>query len=74
MLRRKPSGIEVKIEDKEELEEARRLRSLTGKPPSGQISNPSSSSSSSSLLQHFFDPLDPTAKAQRIGLHNPSKP
>ncbi|KAI0492338.1 hypothetical protein KFK09_026609 [Dendrobium nobile] len=72
MLRRKPSVIEVKSDDKEELEEARRLRSLSTKAHSGPKPTPNPSSSSS--LHHFHDPLDPAAKAQRIGLHHSSKP
>ncbi|PKU85944.1 hypothetical protein MA16_Dca001775 [Dendrobium catenatum] len=73
MLRRKPSVIEVKSDDKEELEEVRRLRSLSTKAPSGPKPTPNPGSSSSSL-HHFHDPLDPAAKAQRIGLHHSSKP
>lgn len=74
MLRRKPSLIEVKSDDKDELEEARRLRSLSTKATSGPKPSSNPSSSSSSLLHHFLDPLGPAVKAQRIGHHHSSKP
>ncbi|PKA56581.1 hypothetical protein AXF42_Ash015354 [Apostasia shenzhenica] len=74
MLRRKPSVIELKVDDKEEIEEALRLRSRSTLNPSTSNPNPNPSSSSSSLLQHFLEPLDPAAKAHRIGLLPPTKP
>ena len=59
MLRRKPTKIEVKLEDKQELEDSRK----PSPPP------PTSSTSSSSLL-HLLDCSNPnpTSKVQRIGL------
>lgn len=64
MLRRKPSKIEVKAEDKEEIEETRRNRASTSSPRPDPNTNP---------LRKFLDPspLDAAAKAQRIGLHQP---
>jgi len=63
MLRRKPTKIEVKIEDKEELEEARRrsasLTTATTTAPPG---------TSSLLRQLDRGGEDPSSKAHRIGL------
>ncbi|KAK7264848.1 hypothetical protein RJT34_32461 [Clitoria ternatea] len=57
MLRRKPTKIEVKIEDKEELEEARR-RNATAATTAG----------AATLLRQFDRAQDPSSKAHRIGL------
>lgn len=62
MLRRKPSKVDVKVEDKEELEEARK-RSAS-KPPTN------TNTATSVLLQHLDHPKDSSNKAQRIGLIN----
>ncbi|WOK95075.1 hypothetical protein Cni_G03782 [Canna indica] len=64
MLRRKPSRIEVKADDKEEMEEARRRRTSNPRPSPNPNPNPNP-------LQKYLDPstLDAAAKAQRIGLH-----
>ncbi|KAL7097104.1 hypothetical protein ABFS83_10G117000 [Erythranthe nasuta] len=60
MLRRKPTKIQVKVEDKEELEEARKRAAAAAA---------SSSTATSSLLQHFDrSSLDPSSKSHRIGL------
>lgn len=62
MLRRKPSRVEVKAEDKEELEEALSRRSSNRHP------NPNPNP----LLKYLDpSPLDPAAKAERIGLNQP---
>lgn len=66
MLRRKPSKIEVRIEDKEELEEARkRAAGVDSTATTGP-------SSSTSLLQHFDRETnkDQSSKSQRIGISN----
>lgn len=64
MLRRKPSRIEVKAEDKAEIEEAVRQRSSNPRPNPNPNPNP---------LHKYLDPspLDAAAKAQRIGLNQP---
>lgn len=62
MLRRKPTKIEVKVEDKEELEEAR-------KRAAAAAASTSSATAASSLLHHFDRSApDPTSKSHRIGL------
>nr|DAD45067.1 TPA_asm: hypothetical protein HUJ06_003297 [Nelumbo nucifera] len=58
MLRRKPSKIEVKVEDKEELEEARKRATAGPAPPTG----------AASILHHLNRNKDPSTKSQRIGL------
>ncbi|KZV14561.1 hypothetical protein F511_42584 [Dorcoceras hygrometricum] len=64
MLRRKPTKIEVKVEDKEELEEARKRAAASAAPSSS-----AATTASSSLLYHFDrSSLDPTSKSHRIGL------
>ena len=64
MLRRKPSKIEVKVEDKEELEGARKSTS-TSTTTTSATSTPTASTT---LLHHFDRAKDPSAKPQRIGL------
>ncbi|KAK7305728.1 hypothetical protein VNO77_43638 [Canavalia gladiata] len=59
MLRRKPTKIEVKIEDKEELEEARR-RNVSA--------NANATAGAAALLRQFDRAEDPSSKAHRIGL------
>lgn len=61
MLRRKPTKIQLKIEDRDELEQSRKSEQPTATAPS--------SSSSSSLL-HLIDPKrqNPSSKSDRIGL------
>jgi len=61
MLRRKPIEIKVKIEDKEELEEARRCNAsaTTTTAPAG---------TAALLRQLDRDGEDPSSKAHRIGL------
>ncbi|KAL5985630.1 hypothetical protein ACLOJK_027616 [Asimina triloba] len=74
MFRRKPSKIEVKVEDKQELEEARRLRSSSSSTTAAALS--SKPSSTAAALLHHLDrdrpTKDPSAIAQlqrqRIGL------
>lgn len=61
MLRRKPSKVDVKVEDKEELEEARK-RAAPKLPPTN------TNTTSSILLQHLDHSKDTSSKAQRIGL------
>ncbi|KAK4420137.1 hypothetical protein Salat_2426600 [Sesamum alatum] len=62
MLRRKPTKIEVKVEDKEELEEAR-------KRAAAAASSSAAAPSASSLLHHFDrSSHDPSSKSHRIGL------
>ncbi|KAK1418454.1 hypothetical protein QVD17_27599 [Tagetes erecta] len=60
MLRRKPSKIEVKIEDKEEIEEARKRTTTTTTTTTG----------ATSLLHHFNNTSSSSSKAQRIGLQS----
>lgn len=61
MLRRKPSKIEVKIEDKEELEEARRRNTITA-------ANTTTTTGAATLLRQFDRAEDSSSKANRIGL------
>ncbi|KAF5185259.1 hypothetical protein FRX31_025150 [Thalictrum thalictroides] len=59
MLRRKPSKIEVQLEDKEELEEARkRSAAATNTATTG----------AASVLHHLDKNKDPSNKSQRIGI------
>jgi hypothetical protein len=60
MLRRKPTKIEVKIEDKEELEEARRRNNAA--------TNTTITTGAAALLRQFDRAEDPSSKANRIGL------
>lgn len=53
MLRRKPTKIELKIEDKEELEEARQRAAA-------------STTAASAVLSHLDSPKDPSSKTHRI--------
>ena len=63
MLRRKPHKVDVKVEDKEELEEARKR--ATPKP------SPTNTNTTASIaLQHLDQSKDTSSKAQRIGLTN----
>jgi hypothetical protein len=62
MLRRKPTKIEVKIEDKEELEEARRRNNAAA------AANTTTTTGAASLLRQFDRAEDPSSKANRIGL------
>ncbi|KAF3325879.1 Anaphase-promoting complex APC subunit CDC26 [Carex littledalei] len=83
MLRRKPTRIELRGEDREELEEAHRLRFATVTTPSSSASTPKPSDSNLSTLSpnpnpnplyKLLDPsLDPVTKSQRIGIHSPSQ-
>ncbi|KAK7388585.1 hypothetical protein VNO78_23406 [Psophocarpus tetragonolobus] len=59
MLRRKPTKIEAKVEDKEELEEARRNASAATTASAG---------TASLLRQLDRGSEDPSSKAHRIGL------
>lgn len=61
MLRRKPSKIEVKLEDKQELEDSRKPS-----PPPPSTANATSSSSLLHLLDRSHP--NPSSKLQRIGL------
>lgn len=73
MLRRKPSKIEVKIEDKEELEEARKRAALIAASSSTSTAAGTGGAATagvSSLLQHFDrSTVDPSSKNNRIGLN-----
>ncbi|KAF5934707.1 hypothetical protein HYC85_025836 [Camellia sinensis] len=62
MLRRKPSKIEVKVEDKEEIEEARKRSAATAAATT-------TTTGAASLLQHF---KDPSSKSNRIGVSSSS--
>lgn len=73
MLRRKPSKIEVKAEDREELEDVLRQRALK-QPRGGQHSTNPSPNPNPNPLHKYLDPkpfLDPASKGQRIGLQQP---
>ncbi|KAK7292017.1 hypothetical protein RIF29_07635 [Crotalaria pallida] len=59
MLRRKPTKIQLKIEDKEELDEARRRNPTT---------TTETTTGPSALLRHFDRAQDSSSKAHRIGL------
>ncbi|KAE9602322.1 putative anaphase-promoting complex, subunit CDC26 [Lupinus albus] len=59
MLRRKPTKIQLKIEDKEELDEARRRNAAT---------STTETTGASALLRHFDSAEDSSSKAHRIGL------
>ncbi|CAN1725405.1 hypothetical protein LINPERHAP1_LOCUS64 [Linum perenne] len=63
MLRRKPTKIEVTIDDKDELEEARR-------PSSVAVASASTTATTSaaSSLANLLDRTQPTSKSQRISL------
>nr|KYP64161.1 hypothetical protein KK1_018751 [Cajanus cajan] len=63
MLRRKPTKIEVKIEDKEELEEARRRYAAS-------IATPNAATATATLLRQLDrgGAEDPSSIAHRIGL------
>ncbi|VFR00162.1 unnamed protein product [Cuscuta campestris] len=64
MLRRKPSKIEVQMEDKAELEKAPK----TAAAAAGCTSS-STAAGATSLLEHFDRPaVDHPSKSQRIGL------
>lgn len=64
MLRRKPSKIEVKVEDKEELEEARKHSAAAA-----ATTTTSAATGAASLLHHFDRSAnDPSSKSHRIGL------
>lgn len=85
MLRRKPTRIELRAEDREELEEVHRLRFATVTTPSSTASTSKPSDSNLSTLSpnpnpnpnplyKLLDPsLDPVTKSQRIGIHSPSQ-
>ncbi|KAL2572998.1 hypothetical protein AAZX31_17G104700 [Glycine max] len=63
MLRRKPTKIEVKIEDKEELEEARRRNAST------TATTTTAPAGTAALLRQLDrGGEDPSSKAHRIGL------
>ncbi|XAR66838.1 hypothetical protein NMG60_11013187 [Bertholletia excelsa] len=70
MLRRKPSKIEVKVEDKEELEEARKRAAAAA----AAASTATSAATGAAALLHHFDrsSKDPSSKSQRIGLSSQS--
>ncbi|WOH06019.1 hypothetical protein DCAR_0625442 [Daucus carota subsp. sativus] len=60
MLSRKPSKIQVKLEDKEEIEEARKRAAAAAA---------TTTTGASSLLHHFDrSSKDPSSKNSRIGL------
>ncbi|KAH0970241.1 hypothetical protein GBA52_022397 [Prunus armeniaca] len=59
MLRRKPTKIQLKIEDKEELEEARKRSAAA---------SASATTAATALLHHLDRPKDPSSKTHRIGL------
>ena len=65
MLRRKPSKIEVNIEDKDELEEARKHTTTTN-----TNTNTTSSTTATAALIHHLDRhnKDPSSITTRIGL------
>jgi len=63
MLRRKPTKIEVKIEDKEELEEARRRNTANT-----AANTATTTTGAASLLRQFDRAEDSSSKASRIGL------
>lgn len=66
MIRRKPTKIEVKSEDKDELEELVRLRSQNPNPNPNPLQNPNPKPAN--LLLDRLEPLDPASKSHRIGL------
>lgn len=66
MLRRKPTKIEVKIEDKEELEEARRRN--TANAATNTTTTTTTTTGAASLLRQFDRAEDSSSKANRIGL------
>lgn len=71
MLRRKPSKIELKPEDRYELDEARSLRSPSPSP-STHLPPPSNPNPNPNPVRNLpTAPLSPTAKARRIGLNAP---
>lgn len=64
MLRRKPSKVDVKVEDKEELEEARKRTAAAAPKPLPTNTN----TTASIVLQQIDQSKDTSSKAQRIGL------
>ena len=58
MLRRKPTKIELKIEDKEELEEARQRAAAS--------TTAASTTAASTVLSHLDRSKDPSSKTQLI--------
>ncbi|RXH74362.1 hypothetical protein DVH24_029083 [Malus domestica] len=60
MLRRKPTKIELKIEDKDELEKARKQRAAA--------TSITTTTAATTLLHHVDRAKDPSSKTHRIGL------
>ncbi|EXB85452.1 hypothetical protein L484_023685 [Morus notabilis] len=67
MLRRKPTKIEVRIEDKDELEEARKRAAAAAATATSTISS-AANTGATSLLQQLDRAKDTSSKAHRIGL------
>ncbi|RAL43864.1 hypothetical protein DM860_014365 [Cuscuta australis] len=66
MLRRKPSKIEVQMEDKAELEKAPKTAAAAA---AAGCTSSSTAAGATSLLEHFDRPaVDHPSKSQRIGL------
>ncbi|KAL3535929.1 hypothetical protein ACH5RR_004390 [Cinchona calisaya] len=73
MLRRKASKIEVKLDDKEELEDSRKravaAAAASSTSASASASATTTTTAASSLLQHFDrSSHNPSSKSHRIGL------
>lgn len=67
MLRRKPTKIEVKLEDKEELQQLQ-SRYTTPSSTSNTATTSAAETTTTTLLQHFDRS---SSKPQRIGLSSP---
>ena len=63
MLRRKPTKIEVKIKDKEELEEGHHCNNTTA-----TTTTTTAAVAATALLHQFDGAEDPSSKAHRINL------
>uniref|UniRef100_A0A0A0LFB1 Anaphase-promoting complex subunit CDC26 n=1 Tax=Cucumis sativus TaxID=3659 RepID=A0A0A0LFB1_CUCSA len=66
MLRRQPSKIEVKIEDKEELEQARKRAAAAASTTTTTTTD--ATSAAGSLLHNINRNKDQASKAQRLGI------
>ncbi|KAL6124991.1 hypothetical protein ACLB2K_077499 [Fragaria x ananassa] len=68
MLRRKPTKIELKIEDKEELEEARQraAAAAAASTTTAAADAAASTTAASTVLSHLDRSKDPSSKTHRI--------
>lgn len=73
MLRRKPTRIELRSSDREELEEHLRSKAAAAAKPTGDSTPLATPQPSNPLLRLLHPPPDAAlSKTQRIGLHAPN--